>query len=59
MDSETLGRNARAVVRRQPFARIGIILGLLAVTALIVYWVTPQLEPRTRPGLSGVSTSDT
>lgn len=53
MNSETLGRNARRVVRTPVYASIGIVIGVFAMTALILYWVTrdPALIPIVSTGI--------
>jgi FtsH-binding integral membrane protein len=46
-DSETLGRQARRVIRRPVFAASGITLVVLSVGALVSYWIarSPALLP--------------
>lgn len=53
MNSEALGRNARRVVRTPVYASIGIVIGVFAMTTLILYWVTldPALIPIVSTGI--------
>ncbi|MDY7528881.1 MULTISPECIES: hypothetical protein [unclassified Cryobacterium] len=41
-DSETLGRQARRVIRTPVYAAIGIVIGVLSVVALVLYWIAPS-----------------
>lgn len=43
MNSETLGRNARRLLRKPAYASIGIVIAVFSVTTLVIYWVT--LDP--------------
>jgi FtsH-binding integral membrane protein len=51
-DNETLGRQARRVIRRPVYAASGITIVVLSLAALVFYWIAPS--PALMPFVSTV-----